>query len=112
MPQQIIAEACCHFAPPTRGVLSLCAADTFLTNFQQIFAAFCVLMTESCISLFYFTSASKYHRLLIKDKTSIFRKSKQNRAKNLFLWRYSDTRISLRSKLYYKNNDSFQPLQT
>jgi hypothetical protein len=36
-----------------------------LTAFQQNFAAFCTLMTEICISLFYFVSYSKSRTLLI-----------------------------------------------
>jgi hypothetical protein len=56
-----------------RGVLSLRAADTFLTHFQQMFAAFCVLMTEACchfappmcILLFFLNLASKLQQLLI-----------------------------------------------
>jgi hypothetical protein len=91
----------------------------FMTRFRQIFAAYCVLLADLCILLFYQNLASKSQLLLIKDKTSIFRKSKPNPAKKFFLWRYSDTkwravtsRRHLRSKKSYKNNDSFQPLQT
>jgi hypothetical protein len=81
----------------------------FMAHFQQIFALFCVLMTKICIFLFFLTSASKSHPLLITSQVfrfysvkyhqtfdgksrPIFRKSKPNPAKKLFLWRYSDTR--------------------
>jgi hypothetical protein len=47
------------------GVQSLRAADTFPTPFQQIFAAFCVLMTDSYIFLFFCNLASKFQQLLI-----------------------------------------------
>jgi hypothetical protein len=49
----------------SRSVLSLRAADTFSTNFQQIFAACCVLLTKICILLFFRKSASKSLQLLI-----------------------------------------------
>jgi hypothetical protein len=45
-------EACSHFAPPT--------------YFQPIFAAFCVLMTNPCIFLFFLVLASKLLSLLIR----------------------------------------------
>jgi hypothetical protein len=86
--------------------------DDFPTPFQQIFATYCVLMAEICILLFSSNLASKSQQLLITNSAPIFRKSKRNQVKTFLLWRYSDTRFSLRSKLYYKNNDSFQPLQT
>jgi hypothetical protein len=49
------------------GVLSLRAADSFSTVFQQIFTTFCVLLAEICISLFFHVSASKLYTLLITD---------------------------------------------
>jgi hypothetical protein len=39
--------------------------NRYLTVFQQIFAAFCVLMTHSCILLFFHDLASKLRQLLI-----------------------------------------------
>jgi hypothetical protein len=96
----------------SRGVLSLRAADSFMASFRQIFAFFCVLLTDSCILLFFHISASKPRLLLITNKTPIFRKSKPNPAEKYFLWRYGDTKIFLRSKYSYKNDDYFQPLQT
>jgi hypothetical protein len=53
-----------------RGVLSLRAADTFMTVFQQIFAPFCALMTKLCIFLFFSKLASKFQQLLIADYAS------------------------------------------
>jgi hypothetical protein len=50
-----------------RGVLSLRAADTFSTHFQQIFAAYCLFMTEIWFLLFFCISASKFRQLLIRD---------------------------------------------
>jgi hypothetical protein len=63
--------------------------------FQQIFAAFCVLMAEICISLFFRSPASKTNKKLITIKLPIFRKYKPNRENKLFLWRYSDTKSFL-----------------
>jgi hypothetical protein len=37
----------------------------FLTHFQQIFAPFCALIAEICISLFFLVHASKFAPLLI-----------------------------------------------
>ena len=54
-----------------RGVLSLRAANTFLTSFQQIFAFFRHLMTNLCISLFFLIPASKLQTLLITNKGSV-----------------------------------------
>jgi hypothetical protein len=54
----------------SRGVQSLCAADTFPTPFQHIFAAFCVLMANSCVFLFFLNLASKSRALLITDYTT------------------------------------------
>jgi hypothetical protein len=41
-----------------------------MAGFEQIFALFCVLMTEICISLFFHFSASKMPRLLITANAS------------------------------------------
>jgi hypothetical protein len=51
------------------------ANDTFLTGFQHIFAAFCVLMTETCIFLFFSNLASKLLLLLITGNVSEIGKS-------------------------------------
>jgi hypothetical protein len=42
---------------------------SFMLDFQQIFAAFCGLMTEICISLFFFASNSKLRLLLIVNNS-------------------------------------------
>jgi hypothetical protein len=52
-----------------RGVLSLRAADKWMTAFQQIFASFCVFITDSCILLFFSKLASKFEQLLITTTT-------------------------------------------
>jgi hypothetical protein len=83
-----------------------------MADFQQIFAADCVLMTKICIFLFFHKIASKSQQLLIISACLMFRIFQPNHAKKLFLWRYIDTKISSRSKKSYKNDDSFQPLQT
>jgi hypothetical protein len=52
--------------------------NSFSTHFQQIFALFCVLMTEACchfappicIFLFFPKPASKFQQLLITDKAA------------------------------------------
>jgi hypothetical protein len=73
-----------------RGVLPLRAADIFLTPFQQIFAAFCVLMTDFCISLSFHISASKFQKLLITANAAIteacchFAPPKQTKSKGNF----------------------------
>jgi hypothetical protein len=41
-----------------------------MTHFQQIFAAFCGLIAEICILLFFLLSASKSQQLLITDKST------------------------------------------
>jgi hypothetical protein len=51
--------------------------SAFPTPFQQIFALFCVLIAEICISLFYFTLASKFNNLLIMDKIVILKNLNQ-----------------------------------
>jgi hypothetical protein len=61
-----------------RAVLSLRTAARIMIPFQQIFAAFCVLMTEACchfapptrISLFFHQSNSKSVQLLITDNSA------------------------------------------
>jgi hypothetical protein len=48
-----------------------------MTCFQQLFAAFCVLMTETWFFLFFHVLASKFHSLLIMNPTSKIRNSNQ-----------------------------------
>jgi hypothetical protein len=48
--------------------------SSFSTHFQQIFAAFCVLLTEKCILLFFLNLASKFRQSLIMNTKSKIKK--------------------------------------
>jgi hypothetical protein len=93
--------------------------NSFSTHFQQIFAFFCVLMTDSCILLFFRNLASKSQNLLITNDLYFcsplqigeglgVRFSQPNRAKNFFLWRYSDTKITFVLNLVRQTDKPFQ----
>ena len=94
----------------SRDVLSLRPSERFPTLFQQIFAAFCVLIAKTCIFLFFLLYPSKFHQLLIISNERIFRKTKPFNIKKHFLWRYSDTKFPPRSNSFSKNPLIFQTL--
>src|SRR5262245_56701563 len=73
-----------------------------MTFFQRIFAVFCVLMTDLCISFSFSILASKLPKKLIAtilcfsiSPRLCVKLFQPNQRKNLFLWRYSDTKQNL-----------------
>jgi hypothetical protein len=64
--------------------------SSFSTHFQQIFAAYCVLMTDSCVSLFFRISYSELTKLLITNTAFISKKS--NRIQTNF-----DSNVAIRT---------------
>jgi hypothetical protein len=89
--------------PNSGGVLSLRAADRFMTRFQQIFTAFCVLMTKICIFLFFSNLASKLHPLLITNTAS--KTEKSNRIQREFdsngaIWTFDHEPSTPKNKLF------------
>jgi hypothetical protein len=91
----------------SRGVLSI-RADKFPTHFQQIFAAFCLLLPDLYIFLFFSILASKSRSLLITNDAFKTQKFKPNSKRILFKCRYSDTRINLVLNIVRQTDKPFQ----
>jgi hypothetical protein len=68
--------------------------STLLTHFQQIFAAFCVFMTEICILLFFFVSNSKLVKLLITPNPTSTNRIQRNFDSNVAIWTFETSPAS------------------